>query len=199
MIEFGRSFGEPNYEGTVAATKCAGLGGEPSLAFSTANYSRVLKGIRSVTGAPIIGCSASAGFTDEKSGNDCVVVGALQTDEMKLYPGISKRLKDDATEAVTVSATSAPSQMKGYPYKSMIMLIDGLAGKGEAATVPLILGGDSGVAGGASADKLEFKYAPLWKDENIATDTVVSVLFNLCNRIQAWTHLLGKSEKLQRQ
>jgi hypothetical protein len=52
---------------------------------------------------------------------------------MKLYPGISKGLKDDATEAVTASATSAPSQMKGYPYKSMIMLIDGLAGKGEAA------------------------------------------------------------------
>ena len=116
---------------------------------------------------------------------------------MKLYPG--KGLKDDTTEAVTASATSAPSQMKGYPYKSMIMLIDGLAGKGEAATVPLILGGYSVVVGGASADKLEFKYAPLWKDENIATDTVVSAFLTFCNRSQAWTHLLGKSEKLQRQ
>ncbi|MFH1289022.1 MAG: FIST N-terminal domain-containing protein [bacterium] len=148
-----------------------------SLVFASSkyNYEAVVKAVREVTGkAPLIGCSSAGEFSEENVGEGSVVCAVIKSDTHKFYTGAGKGLKGDEVGAMREACKKFPAVSEQYPYLSGILLIDGLAGKGEEASLAAleVLGPNVKFSGGAAADDLKFKETRVFTDDEVATDAV---------------------------
>lgn len=144
-------------------------------ASSKYDYRQVLKGVREITNnTPLIGCSSSGEFTEEKIDKESVVCALISSDTHKFFPGFGTGLKEDQIQTMQEAARDFPQKVEGYPYLSAITLIDGLAGKGEEAVLAAlsVLGPSVKFSGGAAADDLKFKETQVFYNEQSLTDAV---------------------------
>ena len=144
-------------------------------ASSKYDYKEVVKGVRSVTNnAPLIGCSSSGEFTEEKTDKESVVCAVISSDTHKFFSGIGKGLGKDETKAIKEASCKFPSVVKGYPYFSAILFIDGLVGKGEESVLGAVevLGPNIKFSGGAASDDLKFKETKVFGNNKVLSDAV---------------------------
>lgn len=144
-------------------------------ASSVYDYTAVINGVREVTqNAPLVGCSSAGEFTEEKIDKESVVCALVSSDTHKFFPGLGKGLKEDEIKTMQQAAEHFPQSVEGYPYLSAIVLVDGLAGKGEEAALAAlaVLGPSVKFSGGAAADDLKFKETKIFYNEQALTDAV---------------------------
>lgn len=143
-------------------------------------YASVLDGIRSVIGAEpdLIGCSSAGEFTHRATGNGCVSLALVSSDEMRFFTGIGTGLGDDVPSAVRDAIREFPSQVEGFPYQSAITLHDGLTGVGEQLSIVTQkkLGPQVSLAGGSAGDGMAMEQTHVFCDDRIETDAVVMAL-----------------------
>ncbi len=143
------------------------------------NYAEVIKGIKEITNnAPLIGCSSAGEFTEEKVSKKSVCCALISSDSHKFFLGLGKGLKADETTTINEAIKNFPKTVENYPHLSCIELIDGLAGKGEEATLSAsaILGPSVRLTGGAAGDDLKFKETHVFVNNEIETNAVAFCL-----------------------
>lgn len=166
--------------GKKAALKASEkLDGEPHFAvvFSSSeyNYDEAISGVRSVVGdAELMGCSTAGEFTEEDVKTGSVGVALISSDNYKFFTGIGKGLKEDVGKAIKNASSDFPEMLKDFPYKTVINLHDGLAGKGTQVTWKTleILGQDVKLVGGSAGDDLKFNETKVFQDGKTETDAV---------------------------
>ncbi|MHA2330115.1 MAG: FIST signal transduction protein [Candidatus Hodarchaeales archaeon] len=184
VSKFGTSIvkGENSFEvGQQVAKKAMQKAGikkvDLSLVFASSkyDYQEVIRGIRQVTNnASLIGCSSSGEFTEEKIDKESVACAVISTDTHKFFPGIGKGLREDEIKAIKDSSSKFPSAINDYPYRSAILLTDGLAGKGEESVLGAveILGPNVKFSGGAAADDLKFNETSVFANNEASSNAV---------------------------
>lgn len=140
------------------------------------DYAAVIRGVKSVVGeqVPLIGCTAAGQFNEAEVVKNGVVCALIASDAHRFFPGFGTQLKNDPIEAIQNATKSLPKEVEGYPHQSAILLIDGLAGKGEEAVLAAasLLGPMVSFAGGAAADNLDFKETFVFNNDQVSTDAV---------------------------
>ncbi len=146
-----------------------------SIVYASADYDLqpVVDTVRSLTdNAPLIGCTTGGEFTEEKVDSKSIAIGLISSDKMKFYTAMAEGVSKGEESALTKISREFPEEVEGFPNKSAIVLIDGLAGKG--AEIPIaasnILGMDFILAGGAAADDLKFEKTFVFCDNKVLTD-----------------------------
>lgn len=138
------------------------------------DYASVMRGIYSITGegVSLIGCTTAGQFTEDKKAKDGVACAFISSDAYRFFCGVGTQLKKDPVETIQHAAISFPKEVKGYPERSGILFIDGLAGQGEEAVLAAssLLGPSIKFAGGAAADHLSFKETSVFSGGEALTD-----------------------------
>jgi len=145
------------------------------------NYDDVVKGVRKATGnARLIGCSTAGEFTQEAVMKESVACAVISSDIHKFSVGMGKGLKEDEIETLKDASSKFQAPPAGYPYQSAILLIDGLAGKGEESALAALnaLGPNVKFSGGAAADNLKFSRTCVFADDKVADNAAVLALVN---------------------
>jgi len=108
--------------------------------------------------AALLGCSTAGEFTQRQEANASVSVFALAGD-YRVHTGLGAGLKESPDAAVGSAIRALPSKVEGYPHRTVVLLIDGLAGMGEEATLlaATLLGPDVPIAGAAAGDDWKVK------------------------------------------
>ncbi len=139
------------------------------------DYSKVLKGIKSIIGkVPLTGCSSAGEFNEEKVTKESVVIALISSSSYKFFTGIGKDVHIDRQKALLQACKMFPKEVPDFPYLSAIVLIDGLNGKGEEITQDAlsIIGPTVKFSGGAAGDDLKFEKTHVFYEENAYTDAL---------------------------
>jgi hypothetical protein len=141
----------------------SGLGSPPALAILFASTAQPLADLlgkvqESFPETPVLGCSTAGEFTGEREANGSVSLFALAGD-FRVHVGMGTGLKASTEAAIQSAIENLPPAIEGYPHRTAVMLIDGLQGVGEEATLlaMLLLGPDVPIAGAAAGDDWQVK------------------------------------------
>lgn len=138
-------------------------------------YSEISKGIKSITGdIPIIGCTSSGEFTEERVTKGGLACALISSDTHLFFSGFGTDLKKDQMQALETASKSMPSKVEGYPYRSALLFLDGLAGVGEETVLAAssVLGSQVKFSGGAAGDDLKFKQTKIFSNNQAVSDAV---------------------------
>jgi len=108
-----------------------------SIVFSSASYNHkdVIKGVKKATGgAPLIGCSTTEVFTEERVEQDSVAVGLISTDAHCFYFGLAKGLKEDLLRCLSDAKKQIAIPKKNlelFPHRAIFILADPYSGTGS--------------------------------------------------------------------
>ncbi|MFH1540776.1 MAG: FIST N-terminal domain-containing protein [Elusimicrobiota bacterium] len=154
-----------------------------SIVFTSGDYDckSVLEGIKSVVGdTPVIGCTTAGVFNEKKVEIGSVACGVISSQTHKFYTGHGCGLRKDETICFREAANKLPCKTENFPYTSLIMLADGLAGKGEEVSLnPLTeLGTNIKVSGGTAGDDYKFKSTKVFNGNVVSEDAVSLALVN---------------------
>jgi methyl-accepting chemotaxis protein len=136
----------------------------------------VLKGIRSVIGdeAQIIGCSSSGEFTEKAVSKKSVAVGLISSDVYRFQVKGMTGLKENVEGIFPRLRGKFDDFLKQEGETSIMMMIDGLAGNGEEATLcaSASFGFGAKIVGGAAGDDLAFQQTYVIANDSILTNAV---------------------------
>ncbi len=143
---------------------------------SRTDIAGLLKSVRKELGnTPLIGCTTAGEFTEKEVLKESAALALLSASEDYVFNvSLATGLHTDPAGCVQKAVKAIPAPKAGYPYRSAILLHDGLAGRGEEAvlTATTILGPEVVFAGGAAADDLAFKQTFVFFNDQITTDSV---------------------------
>jgi methyl-accepting chemotaxis protein len=108
-------------------------------------------------GFPIVlGASTAGEFTQDGDTKGTVSAFALAGD-YKVFAGLGHGIKANAERAVERALEGQPRDVRGYPNRTALLLVDPLSGNGEEVTlhVASALGIEEPLAGGAAGDDLK--------------------------------------------
>jgi methyl-accepting chemotaxis protein len=122
----------------------------------------------------VLGASTAGEFTELGDRKNATAVLALAGD-YKVYAGIGTGLAGDPERAISQALEGQPSEVRGYPYRCAVLLLDPLAGNGEEATLlaSALLGGTVLLAGGAAGDYLAMRETLVGAGARVSSDAVV--------------------------
>lgn len=160
-----------------ALNKIGGAKPDLTIVFSSSayDYAEVIKGVRAATGnGQLIGCSTAGEFTEAFVGSKCVACAVVSTDSHRFITGMGTGLGADETLCLAQAVPEPKKTVPGYPERSLIILMDGLAGKGEEVSLAALahFGGKLRIAGGSAADDNAFKSTAVFSGERSATDAL---------------------------
>ncbi len=146
------------------------------LLFSSMGYDigAVLRGVRQVVGAaPVLGCSTAASFTEEKVDSNAVACAVVSSDTHLFKVGFGEGLRADENRCFRVASETLLAR-PAMEHRSLFIVMDGLAGKGEEVSLlPLeFFGPEVSVAGGSAADNYAFKETLVIANDRVAADAV---------------------------
>ena len=181
--EFGTGIakGENSFEvGKLAAQQAASkIKGKANLSivFSSSKYDclEVVKGVRAITGAPLIGCSTAGEFTEEKVEKESVADGLILTESCKFFLGIDEGLKEDppgCVQDIDEHISIPEADMRNFPNRSVLILGDGLAGKGEELATSASMTSNTKIIGGTAGDDLKMKETFVFMNDGIKSNAV---------------------------
>jgi hypothetical protein len=151
------------------------------LIFTSIGYDlgQVLKGVRSVVGpeVQVIGGTSCGEFTEEGVGKKGLSLGLISSDEYRFQVKAATGLKEDVQGVFQKLKKDFDPFLSGPGVSSFIMIIDGLTGNGEEATLAALVAfqSDLRLVGGAAGDELAFKETKV-----IANDQILSNAVSLC-------------------
>jgi len=142
------------------------------------DYQEVVNAVREATNnAPLIGCSTGGEFTEDGVGMGNIGVALISSDDMEFFIGLAEGLKEDAERAINDLGSQLPTRVEGYPHLFGILLIDGLAGRGEEATLLASTVFDQVTfVGGAAGDDLQMKETYVFANDRVATNAACMCL-----------------------
>ncbi|MBN9377548.1 MAG: hypothetical protein BGO14_10660 [Chlamydiales bacterium 38-26] len=177
---------QDSYSAGQAAAKMAVAkgGGEKVdliLLFAGVNHhlNQVKEGVLSVTNkALLIGCTSAGEFNEDEVITDGVVCALISSDTHKFFTGMGTHVTYNEAQAIHDATKDFPAYVEGYPYRSAMIFLDGLIGKGEEVvlTSHSILGADVKFAGAAAADNLKFKETLVFCGDRILPNAVAMCL-----------------------
>lgn len=139
----------------------------------------VVAGVRSVVGSEtqIIGSSSCGEFTEDTVSKKSIAVGVIRSDEYRFQVRAAAGLREDVSGVLTKLRGEFDGFLQEEGQTSILMMIDGLGGNGEEATLcaSAAFGADVKIAGGAAGDELAFE-----KTYVIANDQVLTNAVSLC-------------------
>jgi methyl-accepting chemotaxis protein len=177
----GRGFDVGKEAAQAALSKLGNGNVDLCVVFGSLSYGLddVVAGIRSVIGseAQIIGSSSCGEFTEDAVSKKSVAVGLIRSDEYRFQVKAATGLREDVSGVLTKLRGEFDGFLQEQGQTSIIMMIDGLGGNGEEATLcaSVAFGADVKIAGGAAGDELAFE-----KTHVIANDQVLTNAVSLC-------------------
>lgn len=165
-----------------------------SIVYSSAKYDyrEIVDAVRgSTNNAPLIGASSAGEFTEEKVERGSVAVGLLSSDDIKIFTAIAEGVKQNPEAAIKEIAAKLPDNIESYPYFTVVLLVDGLAGVGEEITMlasyifEQVLHKKIKLVGGCAGDDMQFERTFVFSDDMVATDAVSICL--LASRMPLFT------------
>lgn len=162
------------------------LGGEPpALVVAFASTAQPLGELlsalgRALPGARVIGASTTGEFTQEGDGNGAVSAFAVAGD-YRVFAGMGTGIHESLEGAVEGALAGIPLSVAGYPHRTAILLVDGLAGVGEEVTLLVAgaLGPDVPIAGGMAGDDWKIRETLVGVGDCVAGGAlVVTVIFS---------------------
>jgi methyl-accepting chemotaxis protein len=113
---------------------------------------------REFEGAVMLGCSSAGEFVAEGEKAGAASIFAVSGD-FKVFAAMGTGLRTDIFAAVGSAVEALPQKVEGYDHQTAIILLDGLFGGGEEATLiaASMLGEGVPLAGGAAGDDLNMK------------------------------------------
>lgn len=171
--------------GTQAAEQClthlSGRTPDLVLVFSSIRFAdpKLLKGIRSVTGAtPLVGCTDAGGISTAGPKRRCVTVIGLIAKGGRFVTGIARDASHNPTKAGEALGNALLGDSPAYP-KGLLMFPDGLSTSGSEVLRGLEkrVGLDLPIVGGAAADDFFFQKSFQYFNDEVLTDSVPGVLF----------------------
>jgi methyl-accepting chemotaxis protein len=148
------------------------------LVFGSLSYGLedVVKGIRSVVGSDsqILGSSSCGEFTDKTVSKNSVAVGLIHSDTYQFCVKAATGLREDVSAVLTKLGQELQDFIQTDGQSSILMMIDGLGGNGEEATLcaSAVFGADVKIAGGAAGDELAFDKTWVIANDQVLTDAV---------------------------
>ncbi|MBN2383317.1 FIST C-terminal domain-containing protein [bacterium] len=157
-----------------------GLGPKPvslAIVFASAgyDYQTILTEIRRRTGnAPLIGCSSAGEFTEKRDYKRSISLALISSDTHRFFTTTGHNLRANALECLQQATSQLPEQIDGFPHKTVLLVHDGLVGRGEEAVLAatIALGPTIRFAGGSAADDLQFKDSYVFIDDQVSQDSV---------------------------
>jgi len=138
------------------------------------DYASVIRGIQSIAGedVPLVGCTTAGQFTEEGMAKDGVACAMIASDAYCFFAGVGTQLKSRPIAAIQNAIINFPQEVQGYPHRSALLFIDGLAGKGEETVLAAssLLGLETQFAGAAAADDLSFQETHVFCNQDVLTD-----------------------------
>ena len=182
--EFGTGItkGENSFEvGKLAAQQAISkIKGEVNLsilfASSKYNYAEVIKGVKTITkNAPLIGCSTAGEFTEEKVEKGSVAVGLISTDSCKFFLGMNEGLGKDplgSVQEIDNQINIPEADMKNFPNRGIMILGDGLTGRGDDLATSISMTFNTKTMGGMAGDDLKMKETRVFMNDEIKSNAV---------------------------
>lgn len=131
-------------------------------------------------GPVLLGVSTTGEFTHRGDATGSASVFALAGD-FRVFAGVGRHLKGSVEHAVTEALHDIPTEQAGYPYRTALLLLDGLAGAGEEAalTAAALLGPGVRLAGGCAGDDWRLAATHVACGTQTCTDAlVVAMIFS---------------------
>ena len=126
--------------------------------------------------ATVVGASTAGEFIETGDAKGSVSLFALAGD-FKIEAGLGRGLKNDPDAAVGHATSELSAEMEGFAHRAAILLLDPMAGNGEAATLltAAALGEGVRLAGGAAGDDLNMKEGFVGLGKTAVADALVVV------------------------
>jgi methyl-accepting chemotaxis protein len=126
-------------------------------------------------GTVAIGASTAGEFTERGDAKGSVSVFAVASDDLRVTAGLGTGLRAGAEAAIDRALEGQPHEMRGFPHRTGITLLDPFAGNGEETALLIAekLGPDQPLVGGAAGDDLAMKRTVVACGEQSDTDAVV--------------------------
>ena len=148
------------------------------------DYQKVVNAVRASTNkAPLMGCSTTGEFTEDKVESGSIAVGLISSDEIKFFTAMAEGVREDPELVARSLANKLPGNVEGYSELSAILLVDGLTGMGEEMTVltsqvfEQVFVEKVRFVGGAAGDDMQLKETFVFSDDNVATNAASICLF----------------------
>lgn len=166
--------------GILSAAVKQQLGGEsPQLVMLFASTKQPLSEIgpaiaREFGGSVLLGCSSAGEFVEEDEKAGSASIFAVSGD-FKVFAAMGTGLSTDLFAAVGSAVEALPQKVEGYDHQTAIILLDGLFGGGEEATLiaASMLGEGVPLAGGAAGDDLNMKQTFVAFGSQVENDALV--------------------------
>ena len=176
--ETGDGYGVGVEAGRDAASDLNGAAADFCQVFCTADfdYNDVLAGVRSVIGdePALIGCAGTGPFTDVRSVEAGVALALISSETMTFQTGLGTRLSEGIHRALRDARKDLSETDDSLPYRSALVLYDGLNSDGEelAHRVRRKLGARVPFAGGAASDTYRLESTPVFCGDRVENDAV---------------------------
>jgi len=160
------------------------------IVYSSSQYDHrvVVDAVRKATdNAPLIGASTAGEFTEEGVEKGSIAVGLLCSDGIKVFTAMAKGVKQDTEAAIREVVAKLPNNVDGYPHSTAILLIDGLSGVGEEATLlaSYLFGRKIKIVGGMAGDDFKMEKSFVFSDDKVCTNALSVCL--LASKIPLFT------------
>ena len=136
----------------------------------------LLSGLREVSGTtPLIGCSTSGEIASDGPGDSGVVVMALGGPGFAVSTA-SAEIGDGGLREAGARVASVAAEVAAMPYRTLVLLSDGLAGDQEELVrgVYGVLGASVPMVGGCAGDDLRMTRTTQLHDDAVLTGAVVA-------------------------
>lgn len=122
----------------------------------------------------VIGSSTAGEFTQDGDTKGAVAAIAIAGD-YKVFSGIGSGIKADPERAVQLALEGQAREVRGYPHRTALLLVDPLSGNGEEVTlhVATALGMEEPLAGGAAGDDLKMRQTKVGCAGVVRSDALV--------------------------
>ncbi len=124
--------------------------------------------------------ASTAGELTEKGDAKGAIAGLTVSGDFRVFAGHGTGLSASPERAVSQALKGVPTEVAGFPYRTGILLLDPLTGRGEEATLIAAthLGTDVPIVGGAAGDDLKMASTQVALGARAESDSVVmAVLF----------------------
>lgn len=143
------------------------------------DHAALLRALKGSSGTRLLVGSSSAGqFTSSTHGEDLATALALRSSTMAFSAGIGRGLRSDRQAAARQLVTEFQGpDAHGFPYRTALLLTDGLAGHADDLVERLMLltGGAYQFFGGGAGDDANFGRTVVFHDTDAVTDAVVAL------------------------
>jgi len=147
-------------------------------ASSNYNFTKLLEALKvSSKSKIIVGCSSAGEFITGKHGVSAASALAMCSSDMKFTLNIGRGIRANRSGAARELISTFQGKNTTYPYRSVLLLADALAGYTDSLIEELttLTGGTYQFFGGGSGDDAKFSQTHVFHDTKAETDAVVGL------------------------